>query len=554
MGLDVRPVGHYARPVSALRSVAHPSSNLRAWQQRALAAMSAWRDGSFLLSAAPGAGKTRPALELARRELSAGTIGAVVVASPTAPLTRQWARAAAELGLDLVPDSDAPRAPSGFQGVSITYARVASAPLRWRRGLPRRVLVIADEAHHLGEDLAWGEGFSTAFGEASRWLLLSGTPFRSDATTIPGVSYDHDGLAEPDISYTYADAVRDGVCRPVCFVAYDGTLSWRSGDNVIESSFETVLSTREASRRYRTAISTELPDGLPRILREADEKLRGLRQAGHRDAGGLVIAADSEHARRVAGLLREVTGRSPLVVLHTETQAAAKLAAFTHSRDAWIVAVNMVSEGVDIPRLRVGVYATAAKTSLVFRQIVGRFVRTIPGRPLEPSWLYIPADSVLRDHASSIETELRQSPRKIAEDDERFEREERLRTEPGETLHFEPLSADVAPQMTLFGSPAPGVPAPVATAPPVPAAPAATRGPDRAGEAWGEVPAFERRALLRAERHRLVSDLRRRDSSSHREINAWLNRMLGITSVETATLEQLERSIELLVAKLTRRR
>ena len=67
----------------------------------------------------------------------------------------------------------------------------------------------------------------------------------------------------------------------------------------------------------------------------------------------------------------------------------------------------MVSEGVDIPRLRVGVYATAAKTALIFRQIVGRFVRTIPGREPEPSWLYIPADTILRDHASSVETELR---------------------------------------------------------------------------------------------------------------------------------------------------
>jgi superfamily II DNA or RNA helicase len=79
-----------------------------------------------------------------------------------------------------------------------------------------------------------------------------------------------------------------------------------------------------------------------------------------------------------------------LVVLHTEPRAAEKLAGFTNARDPWIVAVNMVSEGVDIPRLRVGVYASAAKTPLMFRQIAGRFVRTIPQRPPEPSWLYIP--------------------------------------------------------------------------------------------------------------------------------------------------------------------
>ena len=67
-------------------------------------------------------------------------------------------------------------------------------------------------------------------------------------------------------------------------------------------------------------------------------------------------------------------------------------------------------------------------------------------------------------------------------------------------------------------------------------------------------PAFERRALLRQERHRLVSEVRRRDGSSHREINAWLNRRLGIDSVEEATLADLERSVEILVGKLSGRR
>jgi superfamily II DNA or RNA helicase len=524
--------------------------------------MAAWEDGPFLVSAAPGAGKTRPALEFARAHLNAGAVSSVVVACPTAPLTRQWARAAHDLGIDLAPDADSPKPPSGFHGVSVTYARVARAPARWARTLPRRTLVIADEAHHLGEDLTWGVTFAKAFEACPRWLLLSGTPFRSDATPIPGVSYDADGVAEPDVSYSYAEAVADSVCRPVCFVAYDGSLSWRSGDDVIESSFETVLSTREASRRYRTAISTDLPDGLPRILKEADTKLQGIRRDGHRDAAGLVIAADSEHARRIAKLLREATGRVPVVVLHAEARAAAKLAAFTASTDHWIVAVNMVSEGVDIPRLRVGVYATAAKTPLIFRQIVGRFVRTLPRRPVEPSWLYVPADPVLRDHAATIEQELRGSLRRPGEEDPFAldEREERRETERSDAPEFVPLSADVAPQMTLFGAPAPAPPPPSAAAARWLTAVADT-GPagDDAGAAGGEeapheIPAFERRAQLRDERHRLVSEVRRRDGTSHREINAWLNRKLGITSVEEATLDDLQRSVDLLVGKLTRRR
>jgi superfamily II DNA or RNA helicase len=512
-----------------------------------MAEMRAWETGPFLISAAPGAGKTRPALEFAREQLAGGSAGSVVVVCPTAPLTRQWARAAHELGLELAPDAESARAPSGFHGVSVTYARIAKAPARWAAAA-RRPLVIADEAHHLGEDLAWGNGFTRAFSGVRRWLLLSGTPFRSDATPIPGVRYDREGVALPDVSYTYADAVNEGVCRPVCFVTYDGTLSWRSGDDVIESSFETVLPTREASRRYRTAISTELPDGLPRILREADARLNALRRDGHPDAGGLVVAADSSHARRIAALLREATGRVPVVVLHQEPAAAAKLAAFTHSRDPWIVAVNMVSEGVDIPRLRVGVYATAAKTPLIFRQIVGRFVRTIPGRRVEQSWLYIPADPVLRDHAASVQEELRYRRR---DDDglaDGFEPIERRQSERSEELAFVPLSADVAPQMTLFG-PAPAAPATTATplpriSPPV-AAPVAVADP---------VAGFERRELLRTERHRLVSELTRRDGTSQREVNAWLNRKLGITSVKQASLEDLERSVELLVGRLTSRR
>jgi superfamily II DNA or RNA helicase len=496
--------------------------------------MGVWEAGPFLLSAAPGAGKTRPALELARRELRRGSAARILVACPTAPLTRQWARAASDLGVQLAPDATTPKPPPGFHGVSVTYARISKAPRRWAKAAGAGTLVIADEAHHLGEELSWGESFAAAFNASPRWLLLSGTPFRSDATLIPGVRYDAGGLAEPDFSYSYADSVAEGICRPVRFVAYDGTLSWQSGDDVIESSFETVLPAREASRRYRTAISTELPDGLPRILREADEKLHALRTGGHRDAGGLVIAADSSHARRIASLLRQATGRVPVVVLHAEPRAAVKLMAFTSSRDPWIVAVNMVSEGVDIPRLRVGVYATAAKTPLVFRQIVGRFVRTLRGRPAEPSWLYVPADPILRDHAASVEEEVRVALQ-AAGDEPGFEPPTGLVAERTESPAFVPLSADVAPQMTLFG------PAPVAPQP----------GPSAPSDDQPEAPAFERRAQLRDERHRLVSECSRRDRTSHREVNAWLNHKVGMASVEQATLAQLERSVELLVRRLT---
>jgi superfamily II DNA or RNA helicase len=501
--------------------------------------MGDWREGPFLISAAPGAGKTRPALELAKDLLCKGIVGRVAVLCPTTPLTRQWAAAAALLGVQLQPDAKGPNPPRDFHGVAVTYARVAADPRGWAARVPTDTLVIVDEAHHLGEDLAWGTGFQRAFASAPRWLLLSGTPFRSDATPIPGVRYDHDGLVVPDVSYTYAEAVAEGICRPVAFVTFDGTLSWRSGEDVVESSFETVLSAREASRRYRTAISTDLPQGLPRILKEAHAKLRALRAEGHRDAGGLAVAADATHARRIAKLLGETTGSAPVVVLHTEARAARKLADFRGSREPWIVAVNMVSEGVDIPRLRVGVYATAAKTPLIFRQIVGRFVRTIPGRAADPSWLYLPADPTLRTHASEVETELRHALRRDEPEEGWDEPIERRASEPSATAEFMPLSAEFAAQMTLFGPPHRAhSPSPVI---------AAAEAPEPAPAA-----AFERQAQLRQERSRLVAELHRHDGRSHREINAWVNRTVGLQRVETATIKQLERSIHALTRELTR--
>ena len=516
------------------------STSLRAWQRHALDRLADWQDGPFLISAAPGAGKTRPALELARDLLSKRVARRVVVLCPTTPLTRQWAAAAAALGVQLQPDAASADPPQDFHGVAVTYARVASDPAAWAAKVRRDTLVVVDEAHHLGEDLAWGMGFRKAFAPAERWLLLSGTPFRSDATPIPGVHYDSDGVVVPDVSYTYAEAVAEGICRPVAFVTFDGSLSWRSGDDVIESSFETVLTGREASRRYRTAISTELPDGLPRILKEADAKLRMLRAGEHRDAGALAVAADATHARQIAKLLGEATGRTPVVVLHTEARAARKLAEFRSSREPWIVAVNMVSEGVDIPRLRVGVYATAAKTPLIFRQIVGRFVRTTPGTAAEPSWVYLPADQTLRGHAADVESELRHALRREEPGDELDEPAERRASEPSPTADFVPLSAEFAAQMTLFGAPQPA------------------RGASPTSSTHETEPAplaaFERRAELRRERSRLVGELARRDRRSHREINAWLNRIVGLERVDDATIEQLERSVHALVKELTRGR
>src|ERR687893_1359294 len=88
-----------------------------------------------------------------------------------------------------------------------------------------------------------------------------------------------------------------------------------------------------------------------------------------------------------------------------EPAASARLAEFSESKRRWLVSVLMVSEGVDIPRLRVGVYATSARTELFFRQVVGRFIRRSPGRGAQMSHVFLPSDLRLKTLAAQIEEE-----------------------------------------------------------------------------------------------------------------------------------------------------
>jgi len=508
---------------------------LRAWQAQALAQLEAWCEGVFLISATPGAGKTRPALLFARAQLVARSLTGLVVVCPTAPLTRQWARAAHEVGLSLLPDAEGPRAPAGFHGVVVTYARVARDPQAWTRAGPR-TLVVADEAHHLGEELTWGQGFSQAFAGARRWLLLSGTPFRSDKTSIPGVRYSEAGVAIPDVSYSYADAVRDGVCRPMVFVPFDGELSWRTDGVERSASFAQELPRRQHGHRYRTALAPELDDGLPRILAAAHERLLAVRER-HPGAGGLAVTADSEHAHAVAGVLERLAGGRPVVVLHTDPEAHRRLHAFKDSEEPWIVAVNMVSEGVDIPRLRVGVYSTPAKTAMLFRQIVGRFVRVTPGMAVEASWLFMPADPTLREHAAGIEAQLAGVTTKRRATAE-WEGLPGVETEASPTS-YEPLAAVVEAQATQETTTSPPT---LASAPP----PTAAASPIASESAWA---AFERRGWLEGEFKRLAGVIAEVQRLSRRAVIAWARRELDATDADP-TMEQLEAMVELLVRRL----
>ncbi|ASR35456.1 hypothetical protein BAY61_11100 [Prauserella marina] len=429
----------FAAPEPHNDSTARP---LRAWQRRALTKYLTRKPKDFLAVATPGAGKTVFGLRIAAELLSDRTIEAITIVTPTEHLKHQWAVSAAAAGIAI--DSNfrntSAVTSSDYQGVAVTYAQIAAHPNLHRvRTENRKTLVILDEIHHAGDAKSWGDAVFEAFTPAVRRLALTGTPFRSDDSPIPFVNYepDADGAqrSKADHSYGYADALADGVVRPVVFLAYSGEASWRtSAGDEFTARLGEPLTAEQTARAWRTALD---PGGewVPSVLQAADTRLTQLRAAGIPDAGGLVIATDQDSARAYAKILARISGEQPVVVLSDDPKASARIGEFSDSGERWLVAVRMVSEGVDVPRLAVGVYATSASTPLFFAQAIGRFVRSRQSG--ETASVFLPSVPVLLELASELEAERdhvlgKPHREKDGWDDELLVAANRTEDEPGE--------------------------------------------------------------------------------------------------------------------------
>lgn len=363
----------------------------------------------FLAVATPGAGKTTFALRVAGELLADGTVERITIVVPTEHLKVQWARAAAGIGISLDPKFSNSSAQNSdeYHGVVVTYAQVASHPGRHRvRTENRKTLVVFDEIHHGGDAKSWGDAIREAFDDATRRLSLTGTPFRSDDSAIPFVTYERgpDGLerSQADHTYGYADALADGVVRPVVFLAYSGEARWRdSAGEEHAARLGEPLNAEQTARAWRTTLDPT-GDWMPAVIAAADTRLTQKRQHVP-DAGGMIIASDQTAARAYAGLLTSITGEAPTIVLSDDPGSSDRITEFSKGTSRWLVAVRMVSEGVDVPRLAVGVYATSASTPLFFAQAIGRFVRS--RRPGETASIFLPSVPTLLQLASEMEAQ-----------------------------------------------------------------------------------------------------------------------------------------------------
>jgi superfamily II DNA or RNA helicase len=561
------------------------AGKLRAWQQEALDSYLTTMPPDFLAVATPGAGKTTFALRVATELLQRRTVQRLTVVCPTEHLKRQWADAAARVGVRLDPTFRNSQGAHGrsFDGVAVTYAQIAMKPALHRaRTEAARTLVILDEIHHGGDALSWGDAVREAFEPATRRLALTGTPFRSDTSPIPFVEYEPDASgvrrSRADHSYGYGDALRDGVVRPVMFLSYSGQMRWRTkaGDEIAARLGEPL--TKDATAQaWRTALDPA-GDWMPAVLAAADKRLTEVRR-GMPDAGGLVIATDQTVAREYAKILHAVTGQKPVVVLSDDSTASDRIEQFGAGDQRWMVAVRMVSEGVDVPRLAVGVYATSTSTPLFFAQAIGRFVRA--RRRGETASVFLPSVPVLlnlaaeleveRDHALDRPTSGEDGDLWSAEDAlvAAANREEKASGELDQGA-FEALEAQATFDRVLFDKQEFGTGAEVGSEEEqdflgIPGllepdqvtdllrerqAQQLAKGRHRPGASGSgqvvEVAAHREVAALRKELHSLVGAWARRASQPHAVVHADLRRACGGPEVPKASGEQLRQRIDTL--------
>ena len=397
---------------------------LRPWQKAALDAFAGRPGPDFLAVATPGAGKTTFALDGRAPATSPRTRAGAWSSSPRPSTSRSSGRdAAAALDLHLDPEWIAGRRracrPTCTAWSPPTSRSPCSAGAAARRSRAS-AFVVLDEIHHAGDERAWGDAIRARLrrrgappGPVGHAVPLA-TPARSRSSATTTTR-----LAQPDFEYGYGDALADGgVVRPVYFprIERPDGVDRRPTAATHAAHLRRPRSTAaRASQRLRTALSLE-GEWLPAVLAQAHEQL-----TRHPRARSPTPAAWSSPSTRTtpaaSRLLRRRASASTPTRRRPPTTPAPRRASppSPQRRDPWIVAVRMVSEGVDIPRLRVGVFATTTTTELFFRQAVGRLVRWTRGVRRQQAFLFIPDDPRLRAPRPRIAEQRRHSLRRDAD-------------------------------------------------------------------------------------------------------------------------------------------
>lgn len=392
---------------------------LRRWQSEALKAQcEAIERGekNFFVAAGVASGKTTQALAL----YQTGRFDKIVVVTPKTGIRRSWNDDAKPMGIKFLTISakelmDDCRTEDGLVMTASMVPSVADKVHAYCKKY--RVLLVLDEAHHYGENMAWAESVIDAFSCAAFMLALSGTPFRADERQILGLTYSKAGdlgYAAPQFVYPYERALADGHVPPVItrFVGGrveqnfpDGTIKtydYQDGDYAELNCFHP--DKRRMGARIRLT-AVECHEWQHAAIKLAREELMLMRNDGH-PWGGLIACKTLEQAKELTEHLETAYGDKVLNITgDADTEDAVAMLNADTSID-WAVTITKISEGCSIPRLRVGLMLTNITSKTMFDQFRGRLGRLYRGigQLDQPAVLFVPADPRLIDHAVSLNT------------------------------------------------------------------------------------------------------------------------------------------------------
>jgi len=409
---------------------------LRPWQSDATKKALGWllgEDGGkhFLINAAPGSGKTICASVIAQKLIGHGSIERVIVIAPRKEVVRQWCDDFAKVtGRTMLKVTGADADMEGYGAdLCATWAAIEGLLEGFQEVCDStNTLVICDEHHHAAIEAAWGRGADGAFANAKHVIVLTGTPIRSDGQEPVWFAYDDAGQIDhpKDGTYTltYGDAVDLGYCRPITFHRHEGNFSVTlpdgeaisvsgANDAELEGRLKNLQGLQQALEFYRLACTPKYTDkGRPdpdsyqgSMLEWAIAQLEDLR-CDVPNAGGLVIAPSIEIAEYMAELIEILDDEKPILIHSQMANADQKIKAFRQNRKKWIVSVAMISEGVDIKRLRVLVYLPNSQTELSFRQAMGRVVRTLGPDDYSRAYVVMPTHRTFEQYARRVEQEM----------------------------------------------------------------------------------------------------------------------------------------------------
>lgn len=385
------------------------TTQLRNWQRRCIdKALEQFKSTPhFFCQATPGAGKTRMAAELASRLLGQGKIDLVLCFAPSCQVVEGFrASFAAVLGRRF--DGQLGAAGAAFPYQAMEYRDEAF----WQLLTDYRVFAVFDEIHHCaGHDLSlsnsWGQQILQRIQDRATFTLaLSGTPWRSDDRPIALARYSSpEGHLICDYRYGLKEAITDQVCRAPRIVLLDNQkvkLTEELDTECTVRMFPSIAKllgespvTYEELLRHDEVIDQLLSRGCSKL-----DELRLIKL----DAAGLVVATDIEHAQQIARAL-EARGDDCRIVTNITPAAQQVINEFRHSNCRWIIAVGMISEGTDIPRLQVCCYLSRIRTELHYRQVLGRVLRRT-GEPDDQAWLFMLAEPALKCMAERIADDL----------------------------------------------------------------------------------------------------------------------------------------------------